>query len=60
MFVIFVIYIYILLSDPFDREEDDMFLDSDEEREEGCDSNKMRPMAVDIDLDLSAMANARK
>ncbi|XP_068212813.1 ribosome quality control complex subunit NEMF-like [Palaemon carinicauda] len=52
--------IVLSLGDPFDRDEDDMFLDSDEEREEGCDSNKMRPMAVEIDLDLSAMANARK
>ncbi|XP_066952776.1 ribosome quality control complex subunit NEMF [Macrobrachium rosenbergii] len=52
--------IVLSLGDPFDREEDDMFLDSDEEREEGCESTKMRPMAVEIDLDLSAMANARK
>lgn len=37
-----------------------MFLDSDEEREEGTESEKMRPMAVDINLDLSAHANARR
>lgn len=37
-----------------------MFLDSDEEREEGNESTKMRPMMVEIDLDLSAMANARR
>lgn len=35
-------------------------LDSDEEREEGNESTKMRPMMVEIDLDLSAMANARR
>lgn len=52
--------IVLWLSDPFDCDEDDLFLDSDEEREEGCESTKMRPMAVDIDLDLSAMANARR
>ncbi|KAK7079903.1 hypothetical protein SK128_022376, partial [Halocaridina rubra] len=52
--------IVLWLGDPFDREEDDLLLDSDEEREEGCESSKMRPMAVEIDLDLSAMANARK
>ena len=37
-----------------------MFLDSDEEREEGTESDKMRPLAVDINLDLSALANARR
>ncbi|KAK8390645.1 hypothetical protein O3P69_010388 [Scylla paramamosain] len=50
----------LLLSDPYDCEEDDLFLDSDEEREEGNESTKMRPMMVEIDLDLSAMANARR
>ncbi|KAG7169666.1 Nuclear export mediator factor Nemf-like, partial [Homarus americanus] len=40
--------------------ENDLFLDSDEEREEGNDSTNMRPITVDIDLELSAMANARK
>ena len=47
-------------SDPYDCEEDDLFLDSDEEREEGNESTKMRPMMIEIDLDLSAMANARR
>lgn len=46
-------------SDPYDFDEDDLLLDSDEEREEGHESTKMRPMAVEIDLDISAMANAR-
>ncbi|XP_045605121.2 ribosome quality control complex subunit NEMF isoform X1 [Procambarus clarkii] len=50
----------LLLSDPYDCDEDDILLDSDEEREEGNDSTKMRPMTVDIELELSAMANARK
>lgn len=50
----------LLLSDPYDCEEDDLLLDSDEEREEGNESTKMRPMMVEIDLDLSAMANARR
>ncbi|KAG0710660.1 Nuclear export mediator factor Nemf [Chionoecetes opilio] len=50
----------LLLSDPYDCEEDDLFLDSDEEREEGNESTKMRPMMIEIDLDLSAMANARR
>lgn len=48
------------LSDPYDCEEDDLLLDSDEEREEGNESTKMRPLMVEIDLDLSAMANARR
>ncbi|KAK4318882.1 hypothetical protein Pmani_010146 [Petrolisthes manimaculis] len=48
------------LSDPFDYDEDDMLLDSDEEREEGHQSTKMRPMDVEIDLEQTAMANARK
>lgn len=52
--------IILSLSNPYDCEEDDILLDSDEEREEGNDSTKMRPMTVDIDLDLSAMANARR
>ena len=47
-------------SDPYDCDENDMLLDSDEEREEGAESEKMRPLAIDIDLDLSALANARK
>ncbi|XP_063613689.1 ribosome quality control complex subunit NEMF-like isoform X2 [Penaeus indicus] len=51
--------IVISLSDPYDFDEDDLLLDSDEEREEGHESTKMRPMAVEIDLDISAMANAR-
>ncbi|XP_071551186.1 uncharacterized protein Clbn [Panulirus ornatus] len=52
--------ITLLLSDPYDCDEDDLLLDSDEEREEGNDSTKMRPMTLDIDLELSAMANARR
>ncbi|ROT82833.1 Serologically defined colon cancer antigen 1-like protein [Penaeus vannamei] len=51
--------IALSLSDPYDFDEDDLLLDSDEEREEGHESTKMRPMAVEIDLDISAMANAR-
>lgn len=47
-------------SDPYDFEENDCLLDSDEEREEGTDSTKLRPTTVEIDLDLSAFANARK
>ncbi|XP_042220810.1 nuclear export mediator factor NEMF-like [Homarus americanus] len=52
--------ITLSLSNPYDCDEDDLFLDSDEEREEGNDSTNMRPITVDIDLELSAMANARK
>ncbi|MCL4130407.1 UNVERIFIED_CONTAM: hypothetical protein GTU68_067007, partial [Idotea baltica] len=52
--------ITLWLSDPYDRDENDMLLDSDEEREPGTESEKMRPMAVDINLDLSSLANARK
>lgn len=47
-------------SDPFDYDEDDMLLDSDEEREEGHQSTKMRPMDVEIELEHTAMANARR
>uniref|UniRef100_A0A2P2I4N3 Nuclear export mediator factor NEMF n=1 Tax=Hirondellea gigas TaxID=1518452 RepID=A0A2P2I4N3_9CRUS len=52
--------ITMTLSNPYDREEDDILLDSDEEREEGQESDKLRPTTLDIDLDLSAHANARK
>ncbi|KAB7495844.1 Nuclear export mediator factor Nemf [Armadillidium nasatum] len=52
--------ITLWLSDPYDCDENDMLLDSDEEREHGTESEKMRPMAVDINLDLSALANARR
>lgn len=52
--------ITLWLADPYDCDEDDLLLDSDEEREEGNDSGKNRPMAIQIDLDLSALANARK
>ena len=37
-----------------------MLLDSDEDREQGTESEKIQPTAIDIDLDLSALANARK
>ena len=49
-----------LYSDPYDYDADDCYLDSDEEREEGADTSKLRPTTVDIDLDLSAHANARR
>lgn len=52
--------ITLWLADPYDCDEDDLLLDSDEEREEGHESGKTRPMAIQIDLDLSALANARK
>ncbi|CAL4114173.1 unnamed protein product [Meganyctiphanes norvegica] len=52
--------ITLWLADPYDCDEDDLLLDSDEEREEGNESGKTRPMSIDIDLDLSALANARK
>ncbi|XP_076044571.1 nuclear export mediator factor NEMF homolog Clbn [Oratosquilla oratoria] len=52
--------ITVWLSDPYDQDEDDFLLDSDEEREEGHNSEKMRPMPVDIQLDKSALANARR
>ncbi|KAF2368485.1 protein of unknown function DUF3441 [Trinorchestia longiramus] len=52
--------ITMMLSDPYDKDEDDAFLDSDEEREEGQESSKLRPTSIEIDLDLSAYANATK
>ena len=50
MCVIFIVYIVLLCRDPY--------ADSEEEEDETADC--LRPMKVDIDLGLSAFANARK
>ena len=52
--------IVMMLSDPYSNSLDDLLLDSDEEREEGEDPDILRPMAVTIDLELTAYANARR